>query len=62
MSDEGVRSVPAATKAGYPFISDFECGAKFGTLEMRHSISETEIQFGFSGTTISRMYRECQFN
>ncbi|GBM17391.1 hypothetical protein AVEN_119435-1 [Araneus ventricosus] len=53
-----VRSVTAATMAGYQDLSEFERGVKVGAREMRHSISEVAMEFVFSRTAISRMYRE----
>ncbi|GBN41510.1 hypothetical protein AVEN_178950-1 [Araneus ventricosus] len=50
-----VRSVTAATMAGYLDLSEFERGV--GAREMGHSISEIAMKFGFSRTT-SRVYRE----
>ncbi|GBN41091.1 hypothetical protein AVEN_242455-1 [Araneus ventricosus] len=58
MSDKCIRSVPAAAMAVYQDLSDFERGAIVGAREMEHSISEVAMKFGFSRTTISRMYRE----
>ncbi|GBM89980.1 hypothetical protein AVEN_41356-1 [Araneus ventricosus] len=53
-----VRSVTAATMAGYQNLSEIERGVIVGAREMGHSISEVEVKFGFSRTTISRVYRE----
>ncbi|GBN08247.1 hypothetical protein AVEN_216946-1, partial [Araneus ventricosus] len=53
-----VRSVTAATMAGYQDLSEFEHGVIVGVREMGHSISEVAMKFGFSRTTISRVYRE----
>ncbi|GBO30051.1 hypothetical protein AVEN_40448-1 [Araneus ventricosus] len=58
MSDKCIRSVPAAAKAGYQDLSDFEHGVIIGAREMGHSISEVAMKFGFPHTTISRVYRE----
>ncbi|GBO33180.1 hypothetical protein AVEN_24672-1 [Araneus ventricosus] len=44
--------------AGYQDLSDFERGVIVGAREMGHSISEVGMKFGFSRTTISRVYRE----
>lgn len=44
--------------AGYHDLSEFERGVIVGAREMGHSISEVEEKFGFSRTTISRVYRE----
>ncbi|GBM76744.1 hypothetical protein AVEN_86319-1 [Araneus ventricosus] len=44
--------------AGYQDLSEFERGVIFGARGMGHSISEVEWKFGFSRTTISRVYRE----
>ncbi|GBO06237.1 hypothetical protein AVEN_27666-1 [Araneus ventricosus] len=55
-----VRSVTAATMAGYQDLSEFERGVIVGAREMGHSISEVAMEFGFSRTTISRVYRENQ--
>ncbi|GBN29451.1 hypothetical protein AVEN_59639-1 [Araneus ventricosus] len=43
---------------GYQDLSDFERGVIIGAREMGHSISEVALKFGFSRTTISRVYRE----
>ncbi|GFY04104.1 HTH_Tnp_Tc3_2 domain-containing protein [Trichonephila clavipes] len=48
----------AATMAGYQNLSEFEHGVIVGAREMGHSISEGAMKFGFSRTTISRVYRE----
>ncbi|GBL84664.1 hypothetical protein AVEN_191121-1 [Araneus ventricosus] len=53
-----VRSVTAATMAGYQDLSEFERGVIVGAREMGHCISEVAMKFGFSRTTISRVYRE----
>ncbi|GBN19849.1 hypothetical protein AVEN_114558-1 [Araneus ventricosus] len=58
MSDKCIRSVPASAMAGYQDLSDFESGVIIGAREMGHSISEGAMKFGFSRTTISRVYRE----
>ncbi|GBM30474.1 hypothetical protein AVEN_237699-1 [Araneus ventricosus] len=58
ISDKCIRSVPAAAMAGYQDLSDFEHGVIIGAREMGHSISELAMKFGFSHTTISRVYRE----
>ncbi|GBO24320.1 hypothetical protein AVEN_224862-1 [Araneus ventricosus] len=58
MSDKCIRSVPAAAMAGYQDLSDFERGVIIGAREMGHSISDVAMKFGFSRTTISRVYRE----
>ncbi|GBM98152.1 hypothetical protein AVEN_167423-1 [Araneus ventricosus] len=58
MSDKCIRSVPAAAMAGYQDLSDFELGVIVGAREMGHSIPEVAMKFGFSRTTISRVYRE----
>ncbi|GBM91031.1 hypothetical protein AVEN_251289-1, partial [Araneus ventricosus] len=44
--------------AGYQDLSEFERGVIVGALEMGRSISEVAMKFGFSRTTISRVYRE----
>ncbi|GFV40187.1 uncharacterized protein TNCV_4462391 [Trichonephila clavipes] len=44
--------------AGYQNLSDFECGVIVGARERGRSISEVEIKFGFSRTTILQVYRE----
>ena len=44
--------------AGYHDLSDFERGVIVGAREMGHSISEVAMKFGFSRTTISRVYSE----
>ncbi|GBN04542.1 hypothetical protein AVEN_205688-1 [Araneus ventricosus] len=53
-----VRSVTAATMAGYQDLSEFERGVIVGAREMGHSISEVAMKFGFSRTTISLVYCE----
>ncbi|GBN26332.1 hypothetical protein AVEN_5097-1 [Araneus ventricosus] len=58
MSDKRIRSVPAAAMACFQDLSDFERGVIIGAREMGHSISEIAMKFGFSRTTISRVYRE----
>ncbi|GBM52100.1 hypothetical protein AVEN_131116-1 [Araneus ventricosus] len=58
VSDTVVRSVTAATMAGYQDLSEFERGVIVGAREMGHSICEVAMKFGFSRTTISRVYRE----
>ncbi|GBM34686.1 hypothetical protein AVEN_191841-1 [Araneus ventricosus] len=58
MSDKCIRSVPAAAMACFQDLSDFERGVIVGAREMGHSISEVAMKFGFSRTTISRVYRE----
>ncbi|GBN93364.1 hypothetical protein AVEN_515-1 [Araneus ventricosus] len=58
MSDICNRSVPSAAMAGYQDLSDFERGVIIGAREMGRSISEEAMKFGFSRTTISRVYRE----
>ncbi|GBM38851.1 hypothetical protein AVEN_49722-1 [Araneus ventricosus] len=42
-------------------LCDFERDVIVGTREMGHSISEVPMKFGFSGTTISRVYREYRY-
>ncbi|GFV89517.1 uncharacterized protein TNCV_4153321 [Trichonephila clavipes] len=49
--------VTAATMAGYQYLSEFERGVIVGAQEMGHGISEVAMKFGFSRTTISRVYR-----
>ncbi|GBM63500.1 hypothetical protein AVEN_73782-1 [Araneus ventricosus] len=44
--------------AGYQGLSEFERGVIVGARKMGHSISEIGMKFGFSRTTISRVYRE----
>ncbi|GBM12278.1 hypothetical protein AVEN_155280-1 [Araneus ventricosus] len=44
--------------AGYQDLSNFERGLIVGAGEMGHSISEVEMKFGYSHTTISRVYHE----
>ncbi|GFW13653.1 HTH_Tnp_Tc3_1 domain-containing protein [Trichonephila clavipes] len=44
--------------AGYQDLSEFERGVIVGTREMEHSISEVAMNFGFSRTTISQVFRE----
>ncbi|GBO27141.1 hypothetical protein AVEN_152737-1 [Araneus ventricosus] len=58
MSDKCIRSVPAAAMACIQDLSDFERGVIVGAREMGHSISEVAMKFGFSRTTISRVYRD----
>ncbi|GBM11596.1 hypothetical protein AVEN_180146-1 [Araneus ventricosus] len=58
MSDRCIRSVSAAAMACFQDLSDFEHGVIVGAREMGHSISEVAMKFGFSSTTISRVYRE----
>ncbi|GBM44576.1 hypothetical protein AVEN_135343-1, partial [Araneus ventricosus] len=53
-----VRSDTAATMAGYQNLSEIERRVIVGTREMGPSISEVAMKFGFSRTTISRVYRE----
>ncbi|GBN94723.1 hypothetical protein AVEN_102320-1 [Araneus ventricosus] len=58
MSEKCNRLVPAAAMACFQDLSDFEHGFIVGAREMGHSISEVAMKFGFSRTTISRVYRE----
>ncbi|GFT34342.1 HTH_Tnp_Tc3_2 domain-containing protein [Trichonephila clavipes] len=44
--------------ASYQDLGEFECTVIVGAREMGHSIFEVAIKFGFSPTTISRVYRE----
>ncbi|GFX29982.1 uncharacterized protein TNCV_2616941 [Trichonephila clavipes] len=44
--------------AGYQDLSDFEHGVIVDAREMGHSIAEVVMEFGFSRTTISRVYPE----
>ncbi|GBM67814.1 hypothetical protein AVEN_88504-1 [Araneus ventricosus] len=44
--------------AGCQDLSNFERGLIVGAREMGHSISEIAKKFGYSHTTISRVYRE----
>ncbi|GBM11978.1 hypothetical protein AVEN_209662-1 [Araneus ventricosus] len=60
VSDKCIRSVRAAEMADYQGLSDFERGVIIGAREMGHSISEAAMKFGFSRTTISRVYSECR--
>ncbi|GBL95872.1 hypothetical protein AVEN_227119-1 [Araneus ventricosus] len=53
-----VRSATAATIAGYQDLNEFELGVIVGAREMGHSTSEVAMKFGFSRTTISRVYLE----
>ncbi|GFU73874.1 HTH_Tnp_Tc3_2 domain-containing protein [Trichonephila clavipes] len=46
--------------AGYQTLSEFERGVIAGAQEKGHSISEVAMEFGFSSTTISRVYRRYQ--
>ncbi|GBM16003.1 hypothetical protein AVEN_108598-1 [Araneus ventricosus] len=58
VSDKSIGSVLSAAMAGHQDLSDFERGVIIGAREMGHSISEVAMKFGFSHTTISRVYRE----
>ncbi|GBO20086.1 hypothetical protein AVEN_163355-1 [Araneus ventricosus] len=58
MSDKCIKSVPAAAMASFQDLSDFERGVIVGAREIGHRISEVAMKFGFSRTTISRVYRE----
>ncbi|GBM30310.1 hypothetical protein AVEN_204672-1 [Araneus ventricosus] len=58
MSNKCIRSVPDAAMACFQDLSDFERGVIVGAREMGHSIFEVAMEFGFSRTTISRVYRE----
>ncbi|GBN68482.1 hypothetical protein AVEN_135315-1 [Araneus ventricosus] len=58
MSEKCIRSVPASTMACFQDLSDFERGVIVGAREMGHSMSEVVMKFGFSRTTISRVYCE----
>ncbi|GBO22689.1 hypothetical protein AVEN_199238-1 [Araneus ventricosus] len=58
MSDKCMRSVPADAMAGYQDLTDFERGVIISAREMGHSFTEVAMKFGFSRTTISRVYRE----
>ncbi|GBN23549.1 hypothetical protein AVEN_237344-1 [Araneus ventricosus] len=40
------------------YLSDFQCGVIDGAREIGHSKFEVAMEFGFSLTTISRVYRE----
>lgn len=40
-------------------LNDFECSMVVGAIQADLSISETDL-LGFSHTSISRVYRECQ--
>ncbi|GFX81536.1 HTH_Tnp_Tc3_2 domain-containing protein [Trichonephila clavipes] len=44
--------------AGYQDVSEFERGVIVDAREMGHSISEVAMKFGFSRSTISRVYCE----
>ncbi|GBM03049.1 hypothetical protein AVEN_14560-1 [Araneus ventricosus] len=44
--------------AGYQDLSNVERDVIVGAREMGHSISKVEMKFGYSRTTISRVYRE----
>ncbi|GBO41038.1 hypothetical protein AVEN_186465-1 [Araneus ventricosus] len=44
--------------AGYQDLSNFERGLIVGAREMGHSISEVAMKFGYSHTTLSRLYHE----
>ncbi|GBO40004.1 hypothetical protein AVEN_103972-1 [Araneus ventricosus] len=57
-SDKCIRSIPAAAMACFQDLSVFERGVIVGAREMGHSISEVAMKFGFSRTTISRVYHE----
>ncbi|GBM70602.1 hypothetical protein AVEN_5975-1 [Araneus ventricosus] len=58
MPDKCIRSVPASAMVCFQDLSDFEHGVIAGAREMGHSFSEIAMKFGFSPTTISRVYRE----
>ncbi|GFX37047.1 HTH_Tnp_Tc3_2 domain-containing protein [Trichonephila clavipes] len=60
MSGTVVRYVTAATMTAYQDLSQFERGVTVGAREMGHGISDVAMIFGFSLTTISRLYREYQ--
>jgi hypothetical protein len=60
VSGASIRSITAATMAGYHDLSEFEHGFIIGTREMRHSISEIAMHLGFFHTTISRVHHEYQ--
>ncbi|GBM28062.1 hypothetical protein AVEN_27449-1 [Araneus ventricosus] len=47
-----------STTAGYQDLSNFERGLIVGAREMGHIISEVAMKFGYSHTTISRVYHE----
>ncbi|GFS63315.1 hypothetical protein TNCV_2308601 [Trichonephila clavipes] len=51
-----LRQVTAATMAGYKVLSEFERCVIVGGLDMEHCIFEVAMKFGFSRTTISRVY------
>ncbi|GFU92667.1 uncharacterized protein TNCV_4795951 [Trichonephila clavipes] len=53
-----VRQVTAVITTGYADLSEFELGVIDGAREKRHSISEVAMKFGFSCTTISRVYHK----
>ncbi|GBM43164.1 hypothetical protein AVEN_128489-1 [Araneus ventricosus] len=55
MSDKCIRSIPASAMACFQDLIDFERGVIVGAREMRHSISEVAMKFGFSRTAISRV-------
>ncbi|GFW42447.1 hypothetical protein TNCV_240441 [Trichonephila clavipes] len=50
--------VAAATSTGYQDLSEFERVVIVGEREMGHNIYEVVMKFGFSHTTISRVYLE----
>ncbi|GBM93700.1 hypothetical protein AVEN_74418-1 [Araneus ventricosus] len=58
MSDKCIRSVSAAAMACFQDLSDSERGVIVGAREMGRSISEVSMKFGYSHTTISRVYHE----
>ncbi|GBN00297.1 hypothetical protein AVEN_171890-1 [Araneus ventricosus] len=58
MSNKCIRTVSAAALACFQDLSDFERGVIVGARDMGHSIAEVAMKFGFSRTTISRVYRE----
>lgn len=56
MSDDAVRSVPAAEMTGYHDLSDSERGVIVGALEVGHCI------FSYSRTTILLVYCEYEIS
>ncbi|GBL77734.1 hypothetical protein AVEN_152949-1 [Araneus ventricosus] len=58
MFDKCIRSVPAAAKACFQDLSDFERGVIVGAREMGHSISEVAMKFDFP----LRPFHECTVN
>ncbi|GBL82471.1 hypothetical protein AVEN_252598-1 [Araneus ventricosus] len=58
MSEKCIRSVSAAAMMCFQDLNDLERGVIVGAREIGHNISEVAMKFGFSRTTIPRVYRE----